>query len=273
MSSDTDTSASTAASGGSTAAAAAGAEHTAYLLGLGDDALIYSHRLAEWLTWAPMLEEDMALANISLDLIGQARSIYTYVGSIDGTNRSEDDLAYWRDEREFHNVHLVEQRRGDFGQEMARMLWFAAYHRALYAALSGSADAQLRAIAVKALKEVRYHFDHAAQWVVRLGDGTDESKARMQEALAWVTPYVAELFSDDAASVAAADAGVGVLPSSLQPQAASAVADVLREATLETPSDSRWHARGGREGVHSEPMGYLLAEMQHLPRSHPGATW
>ena len=273
MSSDTDTSASTAASGGSTAAAAAGAEHTAYLLGLGDDALIYSHRLAEWLTWAPMLEEDMALANISLDLIGQARSIYTYVGSIDGTNRSEDDLAYWRDEREFHNVHLVEQRRGDFGQEMARMLWFAAYHRALYAALSGSADAQLRAIAVKALKEVRYHFDHAAQWVVRLGDGTEESKARMQEALAWVTPYVAELFSDDAASVAAADAGVGVLPSSLQPQAASAVADVLREATLETPSDSRWHARGGREGVHSEPMGYLLAEMQHLPRSHPGATW
>ena len=273
MSSNTDTSASTAASGGSTAPAAAGGEHTAYLLGLGDDALIYSHRLAEWLTWAPMLEEDMALANISLDLIGQARSIYTYVGSIDGTNRSEDDLAYWRDEREFHNVHLVEQRRGDFGQEMARMLWFAAYHRALYAALSGSADAQLRAIAVKALKEVRYHFDHAAQWVVRLGDGTDESKARMPEALAWVTPYVAELFSDDAASVAAADAGVGVLPSSLQPQAASAVADVLREATLETPSDSRWHARGGREGVHSEPMGYLLAEMQHLPRSHPGATW
>ena len=273
MSSDTDTSASTAASGGSTAAAAAGAEHTAYLLGLGDDALIYSHRLAEWLTWAPMLEEDMALANISLDLIGQARSIYTYVGSIDGTNRSEDDLAYWRDEREFHNVHLVEQRRGDFGQEMARMLWFAAYHRALYAALSGSADAQLRAIAVKALKEVRYHFDHAAQWVVRLGDGTEESKARMQEALAWVTPYVAELFSDDAASVAAAEAGVGVLPSSLQSEAASAVADVLREATLETPAESRWHARGGREGVHSEPMGYLVAEMQHLPRSHPGATW
>ena len=269
MSSDTDTSV-TSADGG---APAAGAAHTAYLLGLGDDALIYSHRLSEWLTWAPMLEEDMALANISLDLIGQARSIYTYVGSIDGTDRGEDDLAYWRDERDFRNVHLVEQRRGDFGQEMARMLWFAAYHRALYAALSGSADAQLRAIAVKALKEVRYHFDHAAQWVVRLGDGTEESKARMQEALAWVAPYVAELFTDDAASVAAADAGVGVLPSSLQADASAAVAEVLREATLEAPAESRWHARGGREGVHSEPMGYLLAEMQHLPRSHPGATW
>lgn len=269
MSSDTETTAATATGGPATA----GAAHTAYLLGLADDALIYSHRLSEWLTWAPMLEEDMAMANISLDLIGQARSIYTYVGSIDGTNRTEDDLAYWRDEREFRNVHLVEQRRGDFAQEMARMLWFAAYQKGLYAALSGSADAQLRAIAVKALKEVRYHYDHAAQWVVRLGDGTGESHDKMQAALTWVAPYVAELFSDDANSVAAADAGVGVLPSTLQAAAASAVADMLREATLEAPADSRWHARGGREGVHSEPMGYLLAEMQHLPRSHPGATW
>ena len=148
----------------------------AYLLGLGDDALIYSHRLGSWLTWAPLLEEDMALANISLDLIGQARAIYTYVGANDGTGRSEDDIAYWRDEREFRNVHLVEQPRGDFGQEMARMLWFSAYQRELYAGLAGSRDAQVRAIAAKAVKEVRYHLDHASQWVVRLGDGTPESR-------------------------------------------------------------------------------------------------
>ena len=245
----------------------------AYLLGLGDDGLIYSHRLGSWLTWAPLLEEDMALANISLDLIGQARAIYTYVGANDGTGRSEDDIAYWRDEREFRNVHLVEQQRGDFGQEMARMLWFSAYQRELYAALAGSSDAQLRVIAAKALKEVRYHLDHASQWVVRLGDGTPESRERLVAAFTWVAPYIAELFEDDAASVAAAGAGVGVLPSSLRAGAEATVAGVLAEATLDAPAVSRWHARGGRDGLHSEPIGYLIAEMQHLPRSHPGATW
>lgn len=245
----------------------------AYVLGLGDDALIYSHRLGEWLTWAPMLEEDMALANVSLDLLGQARSLLTLAGQLDGTGRSEDELAYLRDERHFRNVHLVEQPRGDFAEEMARMLWFAAYQRELYAALGASADEQLRAIAAKAHKEVRYHADHAAQWVVRLGDGTDESHARMQAALTWVAPYVDELFDDVPADVAAADAGMGVLPSTLRPAVDAAVAGVLAEATLEAAPVSRWRARGGREGVHSEPMGYLLAEMQHLPRSVPGATW
>jgi ring-1,2-phenylacetyl-CoA epoxidase subunit PaaC len=247
--------------------------HAAYVLGLADDALIYSHRLGEWLTWAPQFEEDMALANVSLDLLGQARSLLTHVGSIDGTGRSEDDLAYQRDERDFHNVHLVEQLRGDFGREMARMLWFAAYQRQLYAALAGSADEQLRAIAAKALKEVRYHLDHAAQWVVRLGDGTPESHERMQDALTWIAPYIDELFDDDPASVAAVAAGVGVLPSALREPAAAAVAAVLEEATLTAPATPRWRSRGGREGIHSEPMGYLLAEMQHLPRSLPGATW
>ncbi len=245
-----------------------------YVLGLGDDALIYSHRLGEWLTWAPALEEDMALANVSLDLIGQARSLLTHAGSLDGTGRSEDDLAYLRDERDFRNVHLVEQRRGDFAREMARMLWFSAYQKALYAALAGSADEQVRAIAAKAHKEVRYHHDHAAQWVVRLGDGTDESHARMQEALTWVAPYVDELFDDAPAEVAAAvEAGVGVAPSSLRAPVQAGVEAVLAEATLALPAVPKWRARGGREGIHSEPLGYLLAEMQHLPRSVPGARW
>jgi ring-1,2-phenylacetyl-CoA epoxidase subunit PaaC len=244
-----------------------------YILGLGDDALIYSHRLGQWLTWAPAFEEDMALANVSLDLLGQARALLTHAGELDGTGRSEDDLAYQRDERDFRNVHLVEQPRGDFAQEMARMLWFSTYQRALYAALAGSTDPQLQAIAAKAHKEVRYHADHAAQWVVRLGDGTEESHDRMQAALAWIAPYVDELFDDDAASVAAAASGVGVLPSSLRAGVAAEVAAVLAEATLTDAPASKWRARGGREGIHSEPMGFLLAEMQHLPRSMPGARW
>lgn len=251
-----------------------GTAYSPYVLGLADDALIYSHRLGEWLTWAPQLEEDMALANVSLDLIGQARALLTHVGSLDGTGRSEDDLAYLRDERDFRNVHLVEQRRGDFAQEMARMLWFSAYQKALYAALAGSADEQLRAIAAKAHKEVRYHHDHAAQWVVRLGDGTQESHAKMQAALTWVAPYVDELFDDSAPGVAEAlAAGVGVLPSSLRAAVSADVEAVVAEATLTMPAVPKWRARGGRDGVHSEPMGYLLAEMQHLPRSVPGARW
>ena len=251
-----------------------GTAYSAYVLGLADDALIYSHRLGEWLTWAPALEEDMALANVSLDLIGQARALLTHVGSLDGSGRSEDDLAYLRDERDFRNVHLVEQRRGDFGQEMARMLWFSAYQKALYAALAESADEQVQAIAAKAHKEVRYHHDHAAQWVVRLGDGTQESHDRMQAALTWAAPYVDELFDDSAEGVTeAVAAGVGVLPSSLRTTAAAEVEAVVAEATLAIPAAPRWRSRGGRNGVHSEPMGYLLAEMQHLPRSVPGARW
>ena len=178
-----------------------------------------------------------------------------------------------RDEREFANVHLVEQPRGDFAHEMARLLWFASYQHELYAALLGSADETLAAIAAKALKEVDYHRDHATQWVLRLGDGTEESHRRMQEALAAVAPYVAELGEDDEASLWAAREGVGVLPSSLVDPVNGYVAQVVSQATLTLPDPPRWHARGGREGVHSEAMGYLLAEMQHIARSHPGATW
>ena len=244
----------------------------AYILGLADDAMVYAQRLGEWMTNAPQLEEDMALGNIALDLLGQARALYPHVGSLDGTGRSEDDFAMLRDERDWRNVHLVEQERGDFGQEMARLLWFSTYQRELYAALLASSDAVVSGVAGKALKEVRYHGDHAALWVVRLGDGTEESHRRMQAGLEWVLPYLPELFFDDDASVAAAGAGTGVLPSSLHEAVTSQVAAVSTEATLDLHAPS-WRARGGRAGIHSKPMGYLLAEMQHIARSHPGATW
>jgi ring-1,2-phenylacetyl-CoA epoxidase subunit PaaC len=247
----------------------------AYLLGVADDALVYAQRLAEWLTNAPQIEEDMALANISLDLLGQARGLYPRVGKLDGTGRSEDDFAMLRDERQWRNVHLVEQPRGDFAAEIARLLWFSAYQNELYAAVPAlsAADETLHAVAAKAVKEVSYHHDHAHQWVLRLGDGTQESHDRMQAALETVQPYLAELFDDDPVSAAAADAGVGVRPSSLLAPARSRVVQVVDAATLTMPAESRWHSRGGRQGRHSRPMGSLLAEMQHLARSHPGATW
>jgi len=245
----------------------------AYCLQLGDDALIYGQRLGEWISRAPQIEEDMALANIGLDLIGQARVLLTRSGELDGTDRTEDDLAYFRDERQFHNVHLVEQERSDFGFEMARMLWFSAYQCELYAALATSNDETLAGVAAKAVKEVDYHRDHASQWVLRLGDGTSESHVRMQGALERVAPYVAELFEDDAVSVAAAAAGAGTLPSSLWDRAFGHVSEVVRQATLTLPAEPTWRSRGGRNGLHSRPMGYLLAEMQHIARSHPGATW
>jgi ring-1,2-phenylacetyl-CoA epoxidase subunit PaaC len=245
----------------------------AYCLQLGDDALIYGQRLGEWISRAPQIEEDMALGNIGLDLIGQARMLLTRSGELDGTGRSEDDLAYFRDERQFHNVHLVEQERSDFGFEMARMLWFSAYQCELYAALCTSSDETIAGVAAKAVKEVDYHRDHASQWVLRLGDGTSVSHLRMQEALERVAPHVGELFEDDVVAVAASGAGVGALPSSLWGGAFRHVSEVVAQATLTLPAEPTWRSRGGRDGVHSRPMGYLLAQMQHIARSHPGATW
>ncbi|WP_409483385.1 1,2-phenylacetyl-CoA epoxidase subunit PaaC [Arsenicicoccus dermatophilus] len=244
-----------------------------YVLGLADDALVYTQRLGEWVSRAPAIEEDMAFGNIALDLLGQARALLTYAGQADGTGRTEDDLAYLRDEREFRSVHLVEIERGDFAVEMARLLWFATARLAVMQRLTTSADETLRGVAEKAVKELAYHRDHARTWVVRLGDGTEESHRRMQAGLQAVEPYVAELFDDSAAETAAAEAGVGVRPGEVEDEVRAYVEDVLAEATLTPAEPSRWRSRDGRRGIHARPMGYLLAEMQHIARSHPGATW
>ncbi|MBK7722964.1 MAG: phenylacetate-CoA oxygenase subunit PaaC [Austwickia sp.] len=245
-----------------------------YILQLADDAMVYSQRLGEWIANAPQIEEDMALANVALDLLGQVRPLYSRVGELDGTGRTEDDIAYFRGEREYYNVHLVEQECGDFADEMARMLWFSAYQLELYRALMQSSDATLAGVASKAVKEVEYHRDHATQWVLRLGDGTHASHERMQAALERTKGFIPEVFADDPVSVNAAASGVGVLPSSLREAATAYVASVVERATLTMPdAEPSWRSRGGREAVHSTPMGYLLAEMQHIARSHPGATW
>ncbi len=243
-----------------------------YALRLGDDALVLSHRLGEWIAGAPQIEEDIALGNIALDLLGQARALLTYAGQLEGAGRDEDALAYLRDEREFVNLQLVEQPNGDFAVTMGRQLVFAAYQYELYDRLAGSADRTLAAIAAKAVKEVAYHRDHATQWVLRLGDGTDESHRRMQAGLDQIWPYVGELFEADERTTALAGEGVAVAPTTLREPWAAYVEPVIAAATLSLPEPS-FRGTGGRRGLHTEAMGFLLAEMQHLHRSHPGASW
>jgi ring-1,2-phenylacetyl-CoA epoxidase subunit PaaC len=227
------------------------------VLGLGDDALILSQRLVEWVANAPDLEEDVALANIALDLLGQARLLLRLAGELEGNGRDEDAFAYLRDDRQFRNVLLVELPNGDFAQTMARQLIFSAYQYELYRGLTESSEPTLAAIAAKAVKEVAYHRDHAMQWVLRLGDGTDVSHERMQSGLEAVWPYVEELFEED---------------HTLRAPVMGYVEEVLARATLEVPSSAPQRS-GGRAGLHSEDLGHLLAEMQHLHRSHLGASW
>ena len=243
---------------------------TEYVLGLADDALVLSHRLGEWIASAPQLEEDVALANIGLDLLGQARSLLTYAGELERAGRDEDDLAYLRDERDFRNLQIVERPNGDFGSTIARQLAFSAYQVELYGRLRSSDDPTLAAVAGKAIKEVAYHRDHATQWVLRLGDGTEESHRRMQVGLDEIWPYVAEIF--DPWPVVDKLVGDGVDPTTLRDSWSKHLSAVLTEATLTMPEPT-FHGRGGRRGLHTEAMGYLLAEMQHLHRVHPGATW
>jgi len=244
----------------------------AYALALGDDALVLAQRLGEWIANAPQLEEDVALGNIALDQLGQARMLLTYAGEVEGAGRSEDDLAYLRDERAFTNVQLVELANGDFAVTMARLLAVSTYQLALYEELTRSTDATLAAIAAKAVKEVAYHRDHAANWVLRLGDGTALSRERMQAGLEGVWPYVRELFDASWIDPALIERGVAVDVRSLEPGWLAYLTGVLTEATVEVPQVAQ-RPTGGRRGIHTEAMGYLLAEMQHLARSHPGATW
>ena len=243
-----------------------------YAQRIGDDALVLAQRTGEWIASAPELEEDLALGNLALDLLGQARSLLTYAGQADGSGRSEDDLAYFRDEREFRNCQLVELPNGDFGATMARLFVFASYQYELYSRLVDSADQTLAAIAAKALKEVAYHRDHTGAWVIRLGDGTEESHRRMQVGLDTIWPYVRELFESDDLVIELAAAGIAVDPADLDGPTLTHVRAVLHEATLDEPEPASHHS-GGRRGIHTEQMGYLLAELQHLARSHPGAQW
>jgi ring-1,2-phenylacetyl-CoA epoxidase subunit PaaC len=243
-----------------------------YVLRLGDDALIAAQRTAEWIAAAPQLEEDVALGNIGLDQLGQARSLLSYAGELEGAGRTEDDLAYFRDERDFTNLQLCELPNGDFGHAMARLLYFATYQHLLYDELRGSADETLAGVAGKAVKEVAYHVDHATQWVLRLGDGTPESHRRMQAGLDSLWPYTAELFESDELLQRLAQAGVGVDPASLRTEWERRVLEVIDASTCARPESSYQHS-GGRDGRHTEHLGYLLAELQHIARSHLGASW
>jgi ring-1,2-phenylacetyl-CoA epoxidase subunit PaaC len=246
--------------------------HVDYVLALADDALVSAQRMGWWISRAPQLEEDVALANIGLDQLGQARTLLAHAGALEGEGRSEDDLAYLRDERDFRNVHLVERPQTDFGVAMVRLLLFSAYQCELYSALRSSADATLAGVAGKAVKEVAYHLDHASRWVVRLGDGTQESHGRVQAALEAEWPFLGELFDASWLDPRLVAEGVAVDPAGLREGVLARVLPVLDEATLTVPEVAP--ARGsGRRGLHTEQMGYLLAEMQHLARSHPGATW
>lgn len=243
-----------------------------YCLRLGDDALVLAQRLSEWSARSPQLEEDVALMNVALDLLGQARNLLTLAGDREGRGRSEDDLAFLRDETDFVNAQIVELDNGDFGQTMARQLLVSAYHLPLWQALASSADEGLAGIAGKAVKEVAYHLDHARSWLVRLGDGTEESHRRAQAGLDAVWPYAAELFETDELLSGLVERGVAADPARLEPQWRATVEAVLAEATLKVP-ETTWRPSGGRRGQHTEAFGYLLAEMQHLHRSHPGGRW
>jgi ring-1,2-phenylacetyl-CoA epoxidase subunit PaaC len=243
-----------------------------YLLRLGDNCLILSQRLSEWCGHGPVLEEDIALTNIALDLLGHARFWLSYAGEVEGAGRDEDKLAFLRDAGQFRNVLLVEQPNGDYAMTTARQFFFDAWHFHLLKALRQSTDSQVAAIAQKALKEVTYHLERSTDWVVRLGDGTEESHRRMQAAVDELWTYTGELFEMDDIDSDMVQSGFGVDLEALRPAWTGHVEKAFAEATLQAPS-GKWMQRGGKRGVHSEKLGYVLAEMQFLQRAYPNAQW
>lgn len=243
-----------------------------YVLRHGDDCLILAQRLGEWIANAPELEEDIALGNIALDILGAGRTLLQYAGRIEGLDRDEDDLAFGRTEREFTNLLIVEQPNGDFGQTIARQFLFDVYQDLLWSRLLESSDEILSGVAGKAVKETRYHLRHSRSWVVRLGDGTEESHRRMQDGFDGIWRFTPEMFEDDDIDRVAVQQGFGALPSTLESDWRETVESTLQEATLTVPTD-RSVQTGGRSGKHTEVMGFLLAEMQSMYRTYPGATW
>lgn len=242
------------------------------VLARADDALVHAHRLSEWVGHAPMLEEDLALGNVALDLLGQARSLYGYAGEIEGAGRGEDHFAYLRDAPSFRNLLLLEQPRGDFAETVARLLLHSAYLHPWWHAAMSSRDATIAAIAAKAEKEVAYHLRHAGEWTIRLGDGTAESRARIAAALDRLWRFTGEMFEVPEGERALIEAGILPDPAAIRPDWDATVARVLSLATLERPRDG-WMQTGGRHGVHTEHLGHMLAVMQHLQRAYPGAAW
>ncbi|MDN5914004.1 MAG: phenylacetate-CoA oxygenase subunit PaaC [Pseudonocardia sp.] len=253
------------------------ADLAAYCLMLGDDALIYSHRLSEWVSNAPELEEEVALANTALDLLGQARVLLARSGHIEGQSRGEDALAYQRSDAQFRNIGLAELSDDlDFARAIGRLLIFSTWRLALLHRLLGSADPVLVAVAGKGVKELTYHRDYAARWTLRLGDGTEESHRKMQDALDGLWPYVGELFRTSDEERRLIEAGVAVDPAGTRDEVDAVLDEVIAKATLtrpDRPAIGTIGGRGGRQGVHTEHLGHALAEMQSLARQHPGATW
>jgi ring-1,2-phenylacetyl-CoA epoxidase subunit PaaC len=243
-----------------------------YVLRRADDALILGHRLSEWCGHAPAMEEDMALANMGLDLIGQARELYTYAAKVEGKGNDEDKFAYLRDVRQYRNLLLLEQPNGDFARTMTRQFFYAAFADLYWRAMMMSRDTTLAAIAAKAEKEFAYHVRHTSEWMIRLGDGTDESHRRAQTAVDDLWAFTGEMFVVDDVERGLIEAGIAVDPASLRPRWLKTISNVLGEATLTVPQND-WMQKGGRVGHHTEHLGHLLSELQSLQRTFPGATW
>ncbi|MGP0061047.1 MAG: 1,2-phenylacetyl-CoA epoxidase subunit PaaC [Beijerinckiaceae bacterium] len=243
-----------------------------YALRRADDALILGHRLSEWCGHAPILEEEMALANIGLDLIGQARSLYTYAAEVEACCHDEDKLAYLRDEAQYQNLLLVEQPNGDFAKTMMRQLFYSAFADPYWRAMMESRDATLAAIAAKSEKESAYHLRHASEWIVRLGAGTAESRRRTQAALEELWPFTDEIFETDGSERGLIEAQIAVDPENLRETWTATISAVLAQADLALPA-ATWMQKGGRNGRHSEHLGYVLTELQFLQRTYPGAVW
>jgi len=243
-----------------------------YVLRRADDALILGHRLSEWCGHAPMLEEDMALANMGLDLLGQARELYAYAARVEAGGNDEDTFAYLRDVRQYRNLLLLEQPNGDFARTMVRQFFYSAFADLYWRAMMTSSDATIAAIAARSEKESAYHLRHTSEWIVRLGDGTEESHARAQTAIDDLWAFTGEMFAVDDAERALIDAGVATDPAGLKSQWLKTVTGVIAEATLAMPKTD-WMQQGGRVGRHSEHLGHLLSELQSLQRTFPGATW
>lgn len=243
-----------------------------FLLRKADDSLILGHRLSEWCGHGPVLEEDIALTNIALDLIGQATELYKYAAEVENKGRTEDDLAFLRIEREYKNVLLVEQPNGDFGKTIVRQFFFDHFEQLFYSGLTKSKDEHIVAIAEKTLKEINYHLKHSSEWIIRLGDGTEESHERVQTSVNLLTRFIDELFYQDEVDEILIKEGIIPDTSDFRAEFDQNINNILSEATLQLPEDS-WQLSGGRKGIHSEHLGYLLAELQYMQRTYPEMKW